>query len=74
MKNNVLTRNINETGASLATRALGYGTLYAFTGCGLLFFTGTTYNHFRDTILSSIRYLQNINFQPLIHILVSDFL
>eukprot|EP00088_Acartia_fossae_P050869 TRINITY_DN5707_c0_g1_i2.p1 TRINITY_DN5707_c0_g1~~TRINITY_DN5707_c0_g1_i2.p1 ORF type:complete len:168 (+),score=30.32 TRINITY_DN5707_c0_g1_i2:39-542(+) len=32
-------RHLHETGASLATRALGYGTLYAFTGCGILFFS-----------------------------------
>jgi len=32
-------RYLHETGASLATRALGYGTLYAFAGCGALFFT-----------------------------------
>jgi len=32
-------RYLHETGASLATRALGYGTLYAFAGCGILFFS-----------------------------------
>lgn len=29
---------LHETGAKLAARALGYGTLYAIGGCGLLFF------------------------------------
>lgn len=30
---------LSETGAGLALRALGYGTLLAFSGCGLLFFS-----------------------------------
>jgi len=33
------TKYLQESGAALATRALGYGTLYAFAGCGLLFFS-----------------------------------
>jgi hypothetical protein len=34
-------RYLHESGAALATRALGYGTLYAFAGCGVLFFSGS---------------------------------
>jgi Protein of unknown function (DUF1358) len=34
-------RYLQESGATLATRALGYGTLYAFAGCGVLFYTGS---------------------------------
>lgn len=30
---------MTETGAGLALRALGWGTLYACTGCGILFYT-----------------------------------
>lgn len=33
-------RLLNESGAALATKALGYGTLLAFGGCGLLFWSG----------------------------------
>ena len=32
-------RQMGETGAGLALRALGWGTLYAFTGCGILFYS-----------------------------------
>ena len=32
-------RKLHDSGAKLAARALGYGTLYAIGGCGLLFFT-----------------------------------
>lgn len=32
------TKAMSETGASLAMRALGRGTLYAVTGCGVLFY------------------------------------
>lgn len=35
----VPTKELHETGASLAVRALGWGTLYAVTGCGLLFYS-----------------------------------
>lgn len=35
----VPTREIQETGANLALKALGWGTLYAFTGCGILFYS-----------------------------------
>ena len=31
-------RGLQETGASLAVRALGWGTFYAFSGCGILFY------------------------------------
>ncbi|XP_065164933.1 transmembrane protein 242 [Atheta coriaria] len=34
----VPTLEMRETGAMLALRALGWGTFYAFTGCGLLFY------------------------------------
>ncbi|XP_033609269.1 transmembrane protein 242 isoform X2 [Cryptotermes secundus] len=33
------TREMSETGASLAMRALGWGTLYAVVGCTVLFFS-----------------------------------
>ena len=32
-------RSLHESGAALATKALGWGTFYAFAGCGLLFFS-----------------------------------
>ncbi|KAF7269205.1 transmembrane protein 242 [Rhynchophorus ferrugineus] len=32
------TKELPETGAGLALRALGWGTLYAITGCGILFY------------------------------------
>merc|ERR1719228_883770 len=32
-------RALHESGAALATRALGWGTAYAFAGCGILFYT-----------------------------------
>ncbi|KAF2903829.1 hypothetical protein ILUMI_02345 [Ignelater luminosus] len=33
------TIEMTETGTSLALRALGWGTVYAVTGCGILFYT-----------------------------------
>lgn len=33
------TIEMTETGAHLALRALGWGTLYAVTGCGILFYS-----------------------------------
>ncbi|CAH1954414.1 unnamed protein product [Acanthoscelides obtectus] len=33
------TRELPESGANLAMRALGWGTLYAVTGCGILFYS-----------------------------------
>lgn len=33
------TKELQETGANLAMRALGWGTLYAVTGCGILFYS-----------------------------------
>ncbi|XP_069684240.1 transmembrane protein 242 [Periplaneta americana] len=33
------TREMTETGASLAMRALGWGTLYAVVGCSVLFYS-----------------------------------
>lgn len=33
------TIEMTESGATLAMRALGWGTLYAFTGCGILFYS-----------------------------------
>jgi hypothetical protein len=38
-KGMVGSRRIGETGASLALRALGWGTLYAVTGCGVLVYS-----------------------------------
>ena len=32
-------RAVHESGAALASRALGWGTVYAFAGCGLLFYS-----------------------------------
>lgn len=32
-------RKLNESGAKLATRALGHATIYAVGGCGLLFYS-----------------------------------
>nr|CAH7737860.1 unnamed protein product [Callosobruchus chinensis] len=38
-KGMVPTRELPESGANLAMRALGWGTLYAVTGCGILFYS-----------------------------------
>ena len=39
VKSHQLTAELNQSGAALAVRALGYGTLYAVLGCSALFFT-----------------------------------
>ena len=33
------TQSLHQSGAALATRALAWGTFYAFAGCGVLFFS-----------------------------------
>ncbi|XP_018577353.1 transmembrane protein 242 [Anoplophora glabripennis] len=38
-KGMLATKELPETGANLAIRALGWGTLYAVTGCGILFYS-----------------------------------
>ena len=39
MNSHQLTAELNRSGAALALRALGYGSLYAVLGCSALFFT-----------------------------------
>lgn len=45
------TKEMGDSGANLALRALGWGTVFAFGGCGILFYTIWKISGAKDVII-----------------------